>query len=251
MHRRFVVCLVTILIVFGSFINLVEMTEIGNSEPENIISQFGGSRGTHKRITINNNSDFTTITTAEGWSGNGTIGNPYIIENLTINANDGWHGIFIGNTTVYFVIQNCTITGATRRNHPYNTGFGISLDGVKNGRINNNQLSGNNYGINIYRSSDIVVENNNCSDNGNWTNDCGIWIYSSRYVIARNNICNNMSHGIAIIGGSFCLTIDRNTCNLNINNGIGCVRLSNSLVQIIPAIITRGGYPLHITPIIM
>ena len=41
-------------------------------------------------------------------SGDGSISNPYIIENWDIDASVS-HGIYIENTNVYFVIKNCVI----------------------------------------------------------------------------------------------------------------------------------------------
>jgi parallel beta-helix repeat protein len=231
MHRNLVVCSVAILIVLGGFLNFVGMYDIGISEPEIIVTQLGGYRGTHKRIMINNNSDFVSIATSESWIGNGTVGNPYIIENLTIDANGGWHCIYIGNTTVHFIIRNCTLTGATRRNHPYAAGHGILLSKIKNGKIQSNNITGNNIGMRIYWSDNIDIENNNCSDNGNWTNDCGIDIYYSKYVVIKNNICHNMSHGIVTLSTCSDITIENNICNLNENNGIACVRLANSRIS--------------------
>ena len=45
--------------------------------------------------------------------GNGTIGNPYIIENYIINASGlGVDGICIKNTNAHFILSNCTVTNA-------------------------------------------------------------------------------------------------------------------------------------------
>ena len=50
---------------------------------------------------------------ANATTGNGSAGNPYIIENYVINATGlGADGILIQNTTAHFILRNCTITDA-------------------------------------------------------------------------------------------------------------------------------------------
>ncbi len=61
----------------------------------------------HPPIFINGNDDFTWENGVV--SGNGTKGNPYIIEGWEINASGVYYGIFIWNTDAYFIIRNCYI----------------------------------------------------------------------------------------------------------------------------------------------
>ena len=57
-------------------------------------------------------------------SGSGTLNNPYIIENVTINGQGSGTGIRILNSEKYFKIKNCTI---------FNSTTGILLSSVING----------------------------------------------------------------------------------------------------------------------
>ncbi|MFW9928569.1 MAG: hypothetical protein ACFFD1_04180 [Candidatus Thorarchaeota archaeon] len=73
-------------------------------------------------ININGDNNFSSQAIANGWAGDGTGGNPYIIENLTINTSlTEPYGIFIANTNVSFIIRNCSI---------YNFSYGIALSNV-------------------------------------------------------------------------------------------------------------------------
>lgn len=67
-------------------------------------------------IIINSDSDFKEY----NFPGNGTIDNPYIISDITIITNETI-GIFISQTTAYFLISNCFITA---------TNYGIYLSNV-------------------------------------------------------------------------------------------------------------------------
>jgi hypothetical protein len=42
----------------------------------------------HEAISINGDTDFNTTAQVEGWSGNGTKGNPFIISGLRIITDD-------------------------------------------------------------------------------------------------------------------------------------------------------------------
>lgn len=116
-------------------------------------------------------------------AGNGTLGNPYIIESYFINASGkNANGIEIANISAYFILQNCTIidgdtgksgiqlvnvtNGNIYNNSVINNGAdGISLLNCNSIRLDKNKISGNNYGINISLSSGNVITNNTISNN--------------------------------------------------------------------------------------
>jgi len=123
----------------------------------------------HNPIHINGNEDFASQAATNGWPGNGTQENPYIIEGYEINANGGTYCIWIENTNVWFVIRNCILWNATSpMSEP--DGAGIYLKNVQNGTIDNNTCTNNYYGIYMYSSSNNEVANNNCS--GNSMSEC-------------------------------------------------------------------------------
>ena len=76
------------------------------SEPEEKGILLAGTP--HAPIAIDGDINFSDTASAEGWLGDGSSGNPYIIDGLDIDSNGtGGHCISINNTRVNFTIQNC------------------------------------------------------------------------------------------------------------------------------------------------
>ncbi|MHA2198230.1 MAG: hypothetical protein ACXABN_00030 [Candidatus Thorarchaeota archaeon] len=66
----------------------------------------------HDPIAINGDADFSATALAEGWSGDGSQQDPYIIENFDISSSfDPESSINITDTRVYYIVQGCRITG--------------------------------------------------------------------------------------------------------------------------------------------
>ena len=74
----------------------------------------------HDPILITSDDDFET----QGWPGNGTLENPYAIEDLMISAE--YECIKLGWTQAHFVIRNCLFTDAE---------VGIEITSSANGLI--------------------------------------------------------------------------------------------------------------------
>jgi len=93
----------------------------------------------HAPIFIDGDANFSDTASAEGWSGNGSEGDPYIIDGLTIDrGGSAGDCISISNTRVNFTISNCNLTGAS-----VNPGAGIYLDNVTHGEITGNLIHNN------------------------------------------------------------------------------------------------------------
>ena len=137
----------------------------------NIIKRLGISDTVVSPIFID--GDATGIG-AQNWSwvegqtwfggGNGSISNPYIIEDLIINGGDTVSCIEIRDSGVYFIIRSCTL---------YNSGYtpvpskaGIFLENVDNGTIIRNNISYNGgHGISLANCKYNTIEDNLISDN--------------------------------------------------------------------------------------
>lgn len=106
-------------------------------------------------IFINGNNQLNNTAT----SGDGTIGNPYIIENQVINSSgEGVPSITILNTDAYFEIRNLTVLGPD-----FFTQFIILLHNVSHGTIKDSNIedfSRDNIGIFLNESSNNVIQNN-------------------------------------------------------------------------------------------
>ncbi|MHA1234716.1 MAG: right-handed parallel beta-helix repeat-containing protein, partial [Promethearchaeota archaeon] len=107
-------------------------------------------------IHVDNNwSD--TKNTYDWCSGSGTIGSPYIIENVKIDAQNSGSCIYIANSNDYFIIQNCTLI-----NSQASPNSAIRLDIVSNGKIIDNNCTNNNgRAISLFGASNMFIEDNN------------------------------------------------------------------------------------------
>jgi parallel beta-helix repeat protein len=97
----------------------------------------------HGHITINGDANFSDTALLEGWPGDGSPENPFIIDGLDIDLGGAVGDcISISNTQVSFTISNCTLTDADAY-----LGAGIYLENVTNGELVNNTCSSNRVGI--------------------------------------------------------------------------------------------------------
>ena len=148
-------------------------------------------------IRINDNSDFAAQATAEGWPGDGSEFDPYVIEGYEIDGTGYGYGIYVGNTTVHFVVRGCYVHNASGVDQGGNGGpipnphlnTGIILISVPNSIIENNTLINNvNRGIYLAESGDTEI-----IDNMVLSNDEGIRLsYSNNNVLKNNIICDNV-----------------------------------------------------------
>lgn len=107
----------------------------------------------HSPIFIDGDADFEIQAANEGWPGNGTQGNPYRIENFSIEAS-GTHLIRIMNTRVYFVVSNCYLRRFS------SMGDGIWLINTWNANLTNNLIFETIIGINLSDCRSILATNN-------------------------------------------------------------------------------------------
>ncbi len=147
--------------------------------------------------------------------GSGTSEDPYIIEDLTFNAGEAAQAILIGNSSAFFIIENCTILNFTdtgikldKSNNGQlinntctsNVQFGIYLDSSNSNIISNNTINDFSFGIRLENSSyNSIIEN---SANGN--SQVGIYLYSdSDFNNISSNIITNNRQGIEIYGSYY------------------------------------------------
>jgi len=145
--------------------------------------------------TININANWAAINTSNDWcNGAGTIGDPYIIENVTIDAQNSGSCISVQNSVDYFIIRNCTlIDGGTA-----GLNSGIFLNNVQNGVIENNTCYDSRCGIVVQASSNVVVKDNIVYS----SSFVGIYMYDGSSCDAINNKITGSSRGLSIYGAS-------------------------------------------------
>ncbi len=188
-------------------------------------------------------------------TGNGTSEDPYVIENLEINADGSKSGIEIRDTSKYLYIRNCTIINSELEESSNGYGWGgITLDNCSNVNIigctfkdnyngiylNNsdqNTLSENfasyneGFGIVLFNSSKNIVFNNNASFN----NERGIVLtFSNNNTISNNYLSNNgasfMGDGIDIYESELTIIFGNNVLYNN-GGGISIIRSHNSILS--------------------
>ncbi|GAG59475.1 unnamed protein product, partial [marine sediment metagenome] len=116
-----IIILISVFCIFN-LINNEELNQIENND--------GKFLGTP--LSIDNN--WTAIEAIYDWcTGAGIENNPYIIENVSIDAQSSGSCINIQNSNDYFIIQNCILYSS----NSYNTA-GITLYNITNGKIINN-----------------------------------------------------------------------------------------------------------------
>lgn len=175
-------------------------------------------RTVHSPIYINGEVNLALKAMAEGWSGDGSPLNPYIIANYAISATS-CNGIQIINTNAYIIIDNVVVTSTS---HAFK---GIVLNNADNVRIQGCTVTDSSHGIYITGSRNLNITGCNVSSNsGN-----GIYLISSANVVL--NDCDahaNGNHGMHL---SSCQNVDVSACAVTSNAWNGMyARLCTDLV---------------------
>ena len=182
----------------------------------------------HDPITISSNSEFEDMAILEGWSGDGSPGDPYVIEDLSI-SDVPERCIMIGNVDVHFIIRYCLF------NHS-DSGGGILIHSSSHGAIFSNIFQTHDFAITCENSEDMLIQNNDITDcsTGIILGSCGYSqvidneIYAYWYCISlvdsvhlevTNNICSEATVGIYAESSDY-IAITENTCENNDNYGI-------------------------------
>jgi parallel beta-helix repeat protein len=172
----------------------------------------------HAPIYIDDNSDFDT----QGWPGDGSIGTPFIIAGLEINATTGIPAINITGTSVHFIIQDCWLTS--------NYTSIIELNSVSHAQITNNSLIGCERGFIGLHSTDLTIYDNllyssswagayleDCSQSTLRNNNCtlnfiGLHIEQSENIFVEDNyLYDNSAAGIELYLECEFITVNNNT----------------------------------------
>ncbi len=158
-------------------------------------------------------NNWSATASSKVWcSGNGSWSNPYIIENVTIDASSSptESGIYIENSkNEYFIIRNCTVFAA---------GSGTFDGGIKLENTNNGTLFMNNCSLNNQNGILLYEDCNNNTISGNTANDNlpGISLYNGcDNNTISGNTANGNFNGICLYNGCDNNTISGNTAWYN------------------------------------
>ena len=165
----------------------------------------------HENIVILNDEDFV----AYGFPGDGTLSNPYRIENYDITTSFGI-GVYIYNTTKNFLVSNCLVSAID---------YGIVITDIISGDIiiENNTCANHNFeGIYVWNSTNIKITENVCYENRN-----GIRADHADYLEIMNNYCYDNGGSIYLIHVSHALISD----NTMLNGGIRISYVEYSIIE--------------------
>lgn len=205
------IVLITIGIIFA--LSAIMSSNAVNNENDNHVIDLDNTNLRSSKISIkihiNGNSGWASFKAAGNCTGSGTYSLPYVIEDLVIDGGGTGDCILIENSDVYFRIENCTL---------YDSGLnpahsGIQLRNASNGKVFMNDCSSNNVGITFEtKCENITVQGNTVSSNDEY----GINIYeSSNNCIEENIVNNNGNMGINLDPNSPYNEIVNNTVNFN------------------------------------
>jgi len=212
-----------------------------------------------------------TWAASQAWcSGSGTELDPYVIENMNIDANLTDSCISILNSKVHFIIASCNLNNSVLSG----TDGGIYLYNVTNGNIignhfyNNrnaaiygpmvnsttiidNFLNSNRHGIYMLGSYNEIYDNDIYGDatgtgiviegsyvgnliNENTVENCwqGIWLNTvDNNTLLGNDASKNMRNGFVILGGSNFNSLSGNIAELNALSGIYIDNSNNITIE--------------------
>lgn len=198
------------------------MASTGFSTTKNVFKPIKGvtvKASSDPVISVDGNDELAAV---PGILGNGSAGNPYIIQDKVINASaSGNAGILIANTDAYLTIRNCTVTGST------STGAGgITLQYVQNVNLTGNLVMFNFNGIRLVQVSWSTVRDNIVGNNSAY----GIYMASSTdNVLSNNTVTSNTLSGIFVDNSSPNNVLIASVASRNGHSGIHLQSGSNNI----------------------
>lgn len=117
------------------------------------------SYDSHAPFNITSDSDFET----QGWPGNGSVTNPYLIQNLNITSTTNSTCIWIMNTTSHFIIEDCWFSSTIDNYGFYQILCPITLTNVSNGKVERNQILDSRTAVSGYLLSNFSISDNSLS----------------------------------------------------------------------------------------
>ncbi|MFX1507595.1 MAG: nitrous oxide reductase family maturation protein NosD [Promethearchaeota archaeon] len=180
------------LLLFLLIIGILSVYNLPNVQSKQEISSLqhyltSTTNEEHASIYINGNDDFITQANAEGWPGEGTAQNPYVISGYEITGSGSENLIDIWEIDIHFRISYCELDSGY---------YGIHLHNVENGEVSNNEISNSEEGICLHYCQNIRVTDNTLSNN-----IYGIFLYySGNNVITSNTL---IAGGLYIFGDEY------------------------------------------------
>ncbi|MHA1959944.1 MAG: right-handed parallel beta-helix repeat-containing protein [Candidatus Thorarchaeota archaeon] len=199
-------------------------------EPSRRVSEFVTSDTftPHDAIAIFSDAEFAATASDEGWPGDGTAENPYVISGLLL-TDSSVQPVKIWNTEVHWILENNLIEGGGL--------CGIWIDDTTNGIIRNNIIRNRHSGIVLENPEYLtVLENDVYNNSGNGIEVLGSFINST---IQGNRIQENILDGVYIPAGIDSIFED-NTIADNGENGIAITLCTRNIIR--SNLVERNGH---------
>lgn len=241
MKRRGILCC-TFLLLFLSLLAInadnvfVNSGSILVTEPTTRVLSYTPS----DPILIQSDADFET----QGWPGEGTVDQPYMLSSLIINTSDNAIAVF--DTNVHFIIEDCillgteidpsthgvvfgnVVNGSIRNCTIYSKLYGILFNNANHSSIDDCIVYDNKFdGIFYTNSNNCTVSNSTLFNNGN---QAGIYLYDSEDCILFNDTSYSNHDGICTSATGSNITISNCTTFQNEEDGI-YINSANSRVE--------------------
>ncbi|MGM0687306.1 MAG: right-handed parallel beta-helix repeat-containing protein [Promethearchaeati archaeon] len=203
------------LCIFGVLLLVALATDHANTVADSTDAADGKSAlpsyTKHDPILITSNADFPS----DGWPGNGSVDNPYIIDGLSITNNSTC--INITDTTVYFEIRNCKISSDDSTWKP-----GIYFENVTYGSITSSSVDSHSGGIRLRHSSHCLIRNNTA---------IGFSVSNSSSCTITNSLATgNSANGFSLHESSNC-SITSNTATGGFDDALTLINSANCTVK--------------------
>ena len=259
--HHYLACVIVCVLLFSVVAPTIDVPSRQEQQQAQNYRIHVGAYTTHDPILISGDLELA----AAAVSGTGWPGNPYILEGWNITT-PLYDGIYIEDTTSYFVIRDCWI------NSPINSAIEIQDAAMGTVTIQHNYCIDSRYGIWIKSCENSTVQGNQCYGlmRSIWADECGgtlfannivngsstdsIYIESSPYCNFTSNICSyanynqvySTSHGVG--KGIYATSCDHsffynNTC---INNEYDGLRVTVSPSSVVLLNNITGGHHLGI-----
>jgi len=199
--RRFSLFIIVILTI-STGLTITSSNTLEKSQIDITSSFASAALVDHIPFSIDNDTHMATYASSDGWDGNGSSGDPFVIE--FYNFSNAVNGISIGNVSYHFVISNCAFTSPIDGN-----GVGIIIRNSSNGLIADCNFTKLNTGVQLDNLSGFEITRNRIDSNFmgillNNTSDCsisentiekGVTIYGIHIDHWRHSISDNSAQG--------------------------------------------------------
>ncbi len=177
MVRRGAALLLVVVLSLSFMISISMVDVMKTTENTGKQSMYELSYDSHTPFNITSNIDFET----QGWPGNGSAIDPYLIQNLNITSANSTC-IWIANTTSHFIIEDCLFTSPLLEYAYPQQICPITLTNVSNGMIESNYIVDSFAAISGYRLSNCSISDNILS-----VSSSGIHVTFSNSTVISNN----------------------------------------------------------------